>query len=628
MCGLYASIGFPPDPRYLDIVAHRGPDGRGWRTFDSAVGPVALGHRRLSIIDLDERAAQPMSCARGRYWLTFNGEIYNFLELRAELEARGRRFITSSDSEVLLQAYVEWGESSLDRLLGMFAFVIYDAIDQRIFAARDRFGIKPLYYFAGRRGLAFASEIKQLIEQPGFSRRMNLPRTFDFLSAGYTDHTDETMFAEARQLRAGQCLTIDLRRWRLGESLPVRRYYDLPREAGPAIGEAEAASRFRELFDDSIRLHMRSDVRVGSCLSGGLDSSSIVVALAELLTVESEPIHTFSACYAEKEVDEKPFMDAVGIASRTEPHFIYPKPDQVFDMAEKVTWHQDEPFGSTSIFAGWCVFEEARRSGIKVVLDGQGADEQLAGYHESFAHQTRALSRRGDWCGIFRMMADRKRWHGLGLTQQVMALPGRPRLPARLKRRQPPPDGDCLDSALLNAAKTEHGPFGDVLVRDALGEVEDIGDLCLAYMAGSSLPRLLRYEDRNSMAHSIEARLPFLDHRLVEFNLRLWDRHKVVGGDTKRVLRRAMADRLPKVVLKRRDKLGFNTPEERWFRGPLRTLVEAGVHQTLDLYPDLLNKGEVLTYMDAALNGRRPVDYALWRIVNLGVWGKVFNVVL
>src|SRR5258708_25008160 len=194
MCGLYVSIGFPPNPRHLDIVAHRGPDGRGWRTFESVAGPVALGHRRLSIIDLDERAAQPMSSADGRYWLTFNGEIYNFLELRAELAARGHRFITSSDSEVLLHAYIEWGEDSLERLRGMFAVVIYDAVDQRVFAARDRFGIKPLYYFAGRGGLAFASEIKQLIDQPGFSRRMYLPRTFDFLSAGYTDHTMAPMF--------------------------------------------------------------------------------------------------------------------------------------------------------------------------------------------------------------------------------------------------------------------------------------------------------------------------------------------------------------------------------------------------------------------------------------------------
>ena len=216
MCGIYASIGLVPDPRHLDVVSHRGPDGRGWRVFQSAAGPVALGHRRLSIIDLDKRAAQPMSCSDERFWLTFNGEIYNFLELRAELEAKAIRFRTTSDSEVLVHAYATWGEAMLEKLVGMFALVIYDAIEQRLFAARDRFGIKPLYYFSSVGGLVFASEIKQLVDQPGFSRRMNLAQTYDFLSAGYTDHTGGTMFADARQLRAGQCVTLDLGRWKPG----------------------------------------------------------------------------------------------------------------------------------------------------------------------------------------------------------------------------------------------------------------------------------------------------------------------------------------------------------------------------------------------------------------------------
>ena len=198
MCGIYASVKFPPDPRHLDVVSHRGPDGRGWRVFTSFVGPIALGHRRLSIIDLEDRAAQPMSCSDGRFWITYNGEIYNFLELRHELEALGGLFLTASDIEVLLRAYAHWGEAMLDKLVGMFALVIYDTAAERLFVARDRFGIKPLYYFASVNGLAFASEIKQLIDLPGFSRRINHARACDFLSAGYTDHTEETMFADAR----------------------------------------------------------------------------------------------------------------------------------------------------------------------------------------------------------------------------------------------------------------------------------------------------------------------------------------------------------------------------------------------------------------------------------------------
>ena len=415
--------------------------------------------------------------------------------------------------------------------------------------------------------------------------------------------------------------------------LPIRRYYDIPRRAAPVMSEADAADQFRNLFAESIRLHLRSDVRVGSCLSGGLDSSSIV-AIADRMLCSSganERFHTVSACYPETEVDEKPFMDMIVSATRTEPHFIYPSAKQVFATAGKITWHQDEPYGSTSIYAQWCVFEEARRNDIKVMLDGQGADEQLAGYDEGFRYQSQALVRKRDWVGVARMIFDRKRWHGLGVADQILGLP-RPHAPAwlrRVVRRMPDAQGEgWLNSPLLNAVKTPGGAFRDVLSRDDIGDVEDVGDLCLAYVKGASLPRLLRYEDRNSMAHSIEARVPFLDHRLVEFNLGLWDRHKTIGGDTKRVLRRAMAGRLPEGVRQRRDKLNFATPEQRWFRGPLRPAVEAGVRQTLDLYPGLLNEGEVIAFMDAALDGKRQVDSALWRVINLGIWGKVFNVTL
>lgn len=635
MCGIYASIGFEPDTARIDIVAHRGPDGRGWKTFDSAAGPVALGHRRLAIIDLDVRAAQPMPTPDDRYWLVYNGEIYNYLELREELAAKGVTFRTTSDSEVLLAGYAQWGERVLDRLLGMFTILIWDQKEQRLFAARDRFGIKPLYFVANAHGVALGSEIKQLMGLPGVAAAINVARAYDFLSAGYTDHSDETMFADVRQLRGGECVTFDLARWRPGAEPPVRRWYDIPREAGPALSESAAAARFRELFFDSVRLHLRSDVRVGSCLSGGLDSSSIVAAMDRLLKDGggADPVHTISACYAAKEVDEKPFMEAVVAATRTTPHYIYPDPETAFAAAEKITWHQDEPYGSTSIYSQWCVFEEAKKQAVKVMLDGQGADEQLAGYHGGFWYHQQALLRAGDLPGLARLVIDRRRWHGLGLADQATQILG-PRAPAWLKnaaRRAVAPSaaGDqWLSSAMMSEAAKGGGALAGVLERDALPQIGDIGELCLAFVKGASLPMLLRYEDRNSMAHSIEARVPFLDHRLVEFNLRLWDRHKIVGGDTKRVLRSAMYGVLPEMVRERRDKLGFATPEQRWFRGPLRPLVEQGVRETMGRYPDLLNRPQVEAYMKAALDGDRPVDFTLWRIVNFGLWGRVFGLSL
>ncbi len=629
MCGIFASVGFEPDAHHIDIVSHRGPDGRGWRTFVSPAGPVALGHRRLSIIDLDARADQPMSYGDERYWITFNGEIYNFVELRTELERQGEVFHTTSDTEVLLRAYVVWGESMLDRLLGMFAFVIYDAREHRLFAARDRFGMKPLYYFASTKGFAFASEIKQLVDLPGFSRKINLARTYDYLSAGWTDHTEETMFADARQLRGGQCVTVDLNRgW--NSDLPVRRWYSLPRKPGFAMSESHAATKFRALFEDAVNLHLRSDVRVGSCLSGGLDSSSIVVVMDRVMKSAKtpEPIHTVSACYEDKAIDERPFVEMVVATTRTEPHFIYPTASRVFSDAERITWHQDEPHANTNMYAQWCVFEAAKQHGIKVMLDGQGADEQLAGYHHSsFAIHGGKLMRQGRYASLARMLLERRMWHGIPVRHQLMGLGGRPKLPAilkRFRRRQADSGANWFAGALLEAAKREGDIYQRALSRDNIGDVVDLGRLGLTDMIGGSLPRLLRYEDRNSMAHSIEARLPFLDHRIVEFSLGLWDRHKIVGGDTKRVLRRAMAGYLPEGVRQRRDKIGFATPEIGWFRGSLRPLIEAGVRNTLEIFPDLFDQAEVMRLLRSAMENK-PAPISMWRVVNFGIWGNVFG---
>lgn len=629
MCGIFASVGFTPDARHIDIVSHRGPDGRGWREFQSAAGPVALGHRRLSIIDLDERAAQPMSVRDERFWITFNGEIYNFIELRAELERAGEAFYTTSDTEILLRAYVLWGEAMLDRLLGMFAFVIYDAKEQHLFAARDRFGMKPLYYLLSPNGLAFASEIKQLANLVGFSRKINLARSYDYLSAGWTDHTEETLFADVRQLRGGQCVTVALNRGPI-RRLPVRRWYALPRQPAQTIREDQAATKFRLLFEEAVNIHLRSDVRVGSCLSGGLDSSSIVVVMDRIMRRAGapQPIHTVSACYDDQAIDERRYVEMVVAATRTEPHYIYPTAARVFGDAEKIAWHQDEPHYNTSMYAQWCVFEAAKLHGIKVMLDGQGADEQLGGYHYYFAIHGGALMRRRRYADVARMLLERKSWHGVSLARQFLELRGRPRLPAFLRalRRPPRPAAGAgwLDGALSQAAAADGGTYQSALMRDNLGTVDDLGRLALVEIMSASLPKLLRYEDRNSMAHSIEARLPFLDHRLVEFTLGLWDQHKIVGGDTKRVLRRAMNGDLPEGVRQRRDKIGFATPQNEWFRGQLRPLIEAGVRNTLETFPGLFNEAKVDAALKAAMAGN-PTTLNPWMLVNFGIWAKVFG---
>lgn len=625
MCGIFASLGFPPDRANIDIVSHRGPDGGGWDIFDTSRGPLALGHRRLAIIDLSEAGHQPMSYEDGRYWLVFNGEIYNYVELKRELETAGKVFNTHSDSEVLLAAYSLWGEAALHRFVGMFAFVIWDARDQRVFAARDRFGIKPVYWVANPRGIAFASEIKQLLDLPGVSKRMNIARIRDFVASGISEHTAETMFADVRQLRGGECLTLDLAHWKIGDAPRVRRWYDVLSAGTLQLSERAAGEQFHDLLLESVKLHLRSDVEVGSCLSGGLDSSSIVCLMDRLLQKERPDawINTVSACYQEKEVDERPYMEAVAGATRSNPHYVYPSVNDAFAQAEKITWHQDEPYGSTSIFAQWRVFAEARKAGVKVMLDGQGADEQLAGYHGSFPYYIADLVKRRRWLTLARTIYQRKDYHGLSYIEQLrsLSIPFLPMGRGKAVIEQP----DWLNSPAFRSVSMVPSAFDTARTELGIGPVETIADLCRVLTQGSNLTMLLHWEDRNSMAHGIEARVPFLDHRLVEFSIGLGDAHKIVHGDTKRVLRRAMATVLPASVLHRRDKLGFATPEQRWFRGQLRTAVQEGVEYTLSRFPELLNVRNTRLLVRQMLDGQRPLDFTIWRIVNVGIWGRVFD---
>lgn len=589
-----------------------------------------MGHRRLAIIDTSDAGLQPMADPTGRFHLIYNGELYNYLELREELKARGEIFRTETDSEVLLRAYALWGEAALDRFRGMFALLIWDQIKKRLFAARDRFGIKPLYMVTNAHAVAFASEIKQLLGLPGLSGRMNLARVYDFLVSGIADHTAETMFEGVMQLRGGEFAVIDTAR-DTPVQVRIQRWYTIPPpDQRLGLSEDKAAEEFRALLEDSVRIHLRSDVPIGNCLSGGLDSSSIVGLMARLLDPRHARVNTVSACYAEKRVDEKPFMDAVVRQTNAVPHYVFPRAEDVFARAADITWHQDEPFGSTSIFAQWCVFEEARRAGIKVMLDGQGADEQLAGYHSCFSYYLRDLAFRGRWLMLGSTINERARVHNAPVQGQVQRLAAS-LLPARLadllrRRRRTLADRNWLDSNALRPYAQQPNAFDLAGRLLDLPPATDIATLCLSLTFGSNLPMLLHWEDRNSMAHSIEARVPFVDHPLVEFSLRLGNEHKIVGADTKRVLRRAMEGILPKIVQERQDKLGFATPEEEWFRGPLKGMIRDGVEATLKRFPELLSANGTRRLAADMLEGRRPVDFALWRIVNIGLWGERFAV--
>ena len=631
MCGIWASVGLEVGRERIDRVAHRGPDGSGWETFASPAGPVVLGHRRLAIIDTSEGGRQPMSDAHARYWLTFNGEIYNYCELRAELESKGIAFHTASDSEVLLRALIVWGEAALPRLNGMFAFGFYDSQRHTLLLARDRFGIKPLYFAQVGSGAAFASEIKQLYDLPGVSRRMNLRRVRDFLATGTADHSGETMFAGVGQLRGGECLRLDLSRPAGREPLPVRRWYQLPKPGSLTLSLEEAGARYRRSFIDAVRLQLRSDVPLGSCLSGGLDSSSIVAVASQQLGA-GRPMTTVSAVFSHARVDERRYMEAVIAATGAKPVFTTVDPMALFQTAEEVIWHQDEPYGSTSIHAQWSVFGAARGAGLKVMLDGQGADEPLAGYHTMFGSALADRLMRFEFGAAVHQIRERQAVHGASIRAQLI-----PALPAlvptalrkhvyRLGRSARGPD--WLDGAALAGLASLPDPIAQAASDMGFSGRPALANLTAMQTMATSLPMLLHWEDRSSMAHAIEARVPFLDHRLVELAIALGSAHKIEGARTKVLLREGMAGVLPDLVANRNDKLGFATPEQEWFCGPLAPQVRTAVRNTLDWYPGLLHRQGTEQLLDEMLGGRRRFNFSLWRIAAVGIWGKLFELTL
>lgn len=667
MCGIAVFFSTTPQPanivrRMTDLIRHRGPDDEGFVLFQelsamprvcggqdtpddayqaavayapkeklSSLGdyPVtlALGHRRLSIVDLSPLGHQPMSSSDGRYWIVFNGEVYNHIELRAELEKVGYRFVSHSDTEVIIAAYREWGEECLSRFNGMFAFLIYDREQRRLFIARDRFGVKPLYYWAAPDGaFCFGSEIKQFAAYPGWGPRINSQRAYDFLAWGLTDHTDETLFDSVYQLRPGHALCIDLENCKAspGGRLRARRWYDL-QPAKFSGNFDEAADQFKRHLTDSVRLRLRADVPVGSCLSGGLDSSSIVCIINQLLHEQDAAAlqKTFSACADVKRFDESEWINEVVRETAVDAHYVYPPLDKLFVELPAITWHQDEPFGSTSIYAQWCVFRLAGQSGVKVMLDGQGADEQLAGYHGFFAPRFAGLLRSGRLVQLWKEVQDTKRLHGYSELRALMymanvLLPYAIKQPLRAMIGKTHAAPAWLNMDILGAVA--HDPLAD------LGNYADsVQGMSKAQLTATSLQMLLHWEDRDSMAYSIEARVPFLDYRLVEFVLGLPDDFKLANGITKRIQRAGMSGVLPDRIRDRTDKLGFVTPEEVWVREQIPDVFRIQLREAVDVSQGILEDNS-LTMLEDMISGKKAFNSLPWRLISFGQWMKTFAV--
>src|ERR671928_65815 len=561
ICGIVA-LGRPPEAETVARMAaeldHRGPDGSG----SFAAEGVALGFRRLAIIDLSDAGNQPFASEDGALRLVHNGEVYNYRELRRELEAHGHRFRSATDTEVILAAYREWGERCVERFNGMWAFALWDGPRRRLFASRDRFGVKPFYYSLDGDRLAFASEPRAFRADPQTRLEPNPRAVREYLEQAYLDHTEETFFAGIRKLPPAPSLVFE------GGGLRLRRFWRLEPHDPPPGDPAEAV---RELFLDSVRLRLRSDVPLGTALSGGIDSSAIAVCVDHLLRTEAENAvavgarqRTFTAYFEVPGFDERPYAEAVVERTRAEPHWISFSDEELVADLPRIVEAQGEPFGSTSICAGWYVMREAKRAGLTVMLDGQGGDEVLAGYRTHLGFRLADLLAQRRFAEPRAEIGSFRRVHGTAALATAIGRPFAPEALTRLVRSRTRGAGPLVHPDLRGLPHSEGG--NGSAFPDRLRRHQEL------ILTRRGLPELLRYEDRNSMAHSLEARVPFLDYRLVELCFSLPGGELVGGGQTKAVLRRALADLLPSVVRERRDKLGFVTPEKRWPPGRPREL--------------------------------------------------------
>ncbi|MDR2416821.1 MAG: asparagine synthase (glutamine-hydrolyzing) [Holosporales bacterium] len=562
MCGIWFSVGWGNLPSsVIDVVKHRGPDGRGWQEFSSDQGPVILAHRRLAIIDLSSSGYQPMSSCDKRLWITFNGEVYNYIEIRKELENLGCSFISQTDTEVVLQAYEVWGPACLHRFNGMFAFVIWNDQEKTAFVARDRFGVKPLYVHQDGQKIAFASEIKQFYEIPGFHAHIHAGNAHDFLAHGMTDHNEGTFIEEVFRVPFGGAGVV------ASGTFEPYIWYTLPTQEISRPLE-EAAALFREIFLDAVRLRFRSDVRVGALLSGGLDSSAIVCAAREFFP----PFDTFSVCYPGESVDESVYIDAVIQEKNTIAHKISPGTNTLRDEIDKLLYHQEEPFGGTSLLAEWSVFKLAHEQGVSVTLGGQGPDEQLAGYHPMFGGFYGELIRTGRFIRLIKEGCARVQKHRVPLRRLLADTLSMsfPEIHSRVLSLLHP-RGPCSWLKLDPQQKTRW--FTDFIAVDSH---KTLSDTCRWYMK-TNLQALVKHEDRDSMAFGIESRLPFLDYRLVELIASLPAHYRIRNGQTKYILRDALRGILIESVRTRQSKIGFATPEDKWFTRDFRSDLDKGV---------------------------------------------------
>jgi asparagine synthase (glutamine-hydrolysing) len=599
--------------RMTEIIEHRGPDDSG----SYFAGPVGFGFRRLSILDLSPAGHQPMTTHDGQVTLVFNGEIYNYAELRTELEALGHTFRSSGDTEVLLCAYCVWGEKCLDRLNGMWAFVVYDRRRGKLFGSRDRFGIKPLYYHRGRDHVLFASEIKAICASGLYDSRPHLPTAAGFLLEGRLDESSDTFYTDILQIPAASAFEVDME----GR---FRQWHYWAVETAPPVVSTDPAAEFAELFEDSMRLHMRSDVPVGVHLSGGLDSTSIICAAARLRASAGAKDRLTAFSYMPREYDESKYIAATLEQTDAQLMELNTTPERLWSSLAKVLWYQDEPVHSIPPLIGFALMELTASRGTKVILNGQGADETIGGYGSYFRDYWNILLSRGSALTTWREISRYTAAHG-GSPGRLFVRQLRHLLQSKLHGV----GGYRALSRRRTLGLLRSDPWFTPELWRCLPEQEpayrgsDLNASLARSMMRDPLPIYLRVEDRNSMAHSVEARVPFLDYRLVSFVYGLPAEWKLRGPWNKFVLREGMRDRIPELVRTRVDKMGFQTPVRQWFRDLLYEPMLDLLHSRRARERSIYNIDAIVRDLDRHRTGDADVSAKLFRVAQFEIWSEM-----
>jgi len=620
----------------LDLLEKRGPDDYGLLLSDgesvstgrneileSGGQKLALWHRRLSIIDLTEHGWQPMSSSDGRYHIVFNGELYNYKEIRNELRTEGISFKTESDTEVLLQAFIKWGKSCLKKFIGMFAFAFYDHQQKTIFFCRDFFGIKPLYYAFTEKGFFFGSQINVVLALGDIKPNVNLDSSLNYLNYALTDYSENTFFNEVKQLEPAHYLEINLNN--VTAVQPVR-YWEAKADkiSKKDISFDEAASTFRDMFLKSVELHMRSDVKIGAALSGGLDSSAIVAAM-KYLSGNAARVETFSFIADDPAYSEEAWVDILTSAARVDSFKTSPSSSDFFNDIQNIIKLHEEPFGSISIFIQNRVFRLAAENNIKVMLDGQGGDEILAGYTHYLFIRLASLLKSGNIAGAINYVNKCLENNPEVSFKLLSSSSFRYLLPSsfyeKVKNKVVKANEvSWLDQGWFLQNGKSILPPSSIDTRPSSVVEKLIEDL--KYQI---LPRLLHYEDRNSMNYSIESRVPFLNPELSAFMYSLPEEYILSNsGKTKAVFRKAMQGIVPDAILNRKDKKGFAAPQRKWMTDLKPWIDEVMNDKIVDEIPFIKRK-ELQVSWNSFLNGDHNNDKLIWRCINYIEWYKLYN---